>query len=425
MTTKWHCSLALALLLTVSGAAWADDSDLQQEIRLLKGRVEQLEKQLEKQQAQQAKQEEAAEAAKEESHGPAHDTGPLPEVLGKTVSIGGVLSGAYQYQDITDGAPDFDDKGRGALSFQPEISITPTDRDEIFAKLGFAAGNGLNDETPLALNPWAAALEDEVKDINGRNRDYLLTAWYKHTFQFADNHSLGITGGLIDATDYLDENAFSNDEYTQFMNEALVNGPNAFLPSYDIGGAVEWKYQNLSVKGVYMNVGENDDGNNFNFFGGQLAYRLSTPLGEGNYRIIANYCSKNFLNPSGTSKESRRCVLFSFDQELGEILGAWTRFGFQDDKASVAFRKLISGGINISGKLWGRENDNMGIGYGYLDGGNLEIDHTTVAEAYARFVLNDYFALTLDVQYEKDKYASSAGEGPEGFTYGARGTIEF
>ncbi len=49
------------------------------------------------------------------------------------------------------------------------------------------------------------------------------------------------TGGIIDSTDYVDENAYANDEYTQFMNEALVNGPNGFAPSYDIGGAVEWE----------------------------------------------------------------------------------------------------------------------------------------------------------------------------------------
>ena len=425
MKTTGYVVLTLVFLFFLSGDGWADDAALQKEIQLLKERVEQLEKLLEKQQADLSAQEESAKKAKEEAYGPAHDRGPLPEALSERVSIGGVLSGVYQYQDITDGAPAFDDKGRGAASFQPEISFTPTDRDEIFAKLGFAAGNGMNDETPFALAPWAAALEDDVKDINGRNRDYLLTAWYKHTFQFAEGHTLALTGGIIDATDYLDENAFSNDEYTQFMNEALVNGPNAFLPSYDVGGAVEWEYQDFSVKGVYMNVGENEDGNNFNFFGGQLGYRLSTPLGEGNYRVNLNYCTKDFLDPTGTSKEHRRCILLSFDQELGHILSAWIRFGSQDDKAAVAFQKLFSGGINISGRLWGREDDNIGIGYGYLEGGNLEIDYTNVAEAYARFVLNDYFALTLDVQYEKDEYVSSAGDGPEGLTLGVRGTVEF
>jgi len=90
------------------------------------------------------------------------------------VSIGGMLAGAYQYQ-WADGD---DDRGRGALPFEPEISFRPTGQDEIFALFGFAAGNGLKDVTGFNLAPWAASLEDDVKDINGRNRDYLLTAWY-------------------------------------------------------------------------------------------------------------------------------------------------------------------------------------------------------------------------------------------------------
>ncbi|MBT3258966.1 MAG: hypothetical protein HN366_21270 [Deltaproteobacteria bacterium] len=165
-------------------------------------------------------------------------------------SIGGIISGAYQYQKVhTETGPD--NRGKGALPFQPEFSFRPTDKDEIFAKLGFAAGNALNDGTsPFVLAPWAADLEADVKNIHGRGRDYLLTAWYKHTFQFSSDNTLALTGGIIDATDYLDENAFANDEHTQFMNEALVNGPNGFAPSYDLGGAVEWELGQWHAKGV-------------------------------------------------------------------------------------------------------------------------------------------------------------------------------
>jgi len=181
-------------------------------------------------------------------------------------SIGGILAGAYQYQS----GDDIDDKGRGALPFQPKLSFRPTERDEIFTKFGFAVGNALNDVTEFNLTPWAADLEDDVKNINDRNRDYLLTIWYKHTFKFLESHSLGMTGGIIDATDYIDENAYANDEYTQFMNQALVNSSNGFAPSYDIGGAVEWAIDTWAIKGVGMNVGENDDGNSFNFFAVQI-----------------------------------------------------------------------------------------------------------------------------------------------------------
>jgi porin len=45
--------------------------------------------------------------------------------------------------------------------------------------------------------------------------------------------------------------------------------------------------------------------------------------------------------------------------------------------------------MNISGKLWGREQDKIGIGYGYLDGGNTGVDKSQVVEGYVRFGLNE------------------------------------
>jgi hypothetical protein len=131
-------------------------------------------------------------------------------------SIDGVIAGGYQYQ----WANRDDNLGRGALPFQPEFNFRPTEQDEFFAKLGFAAGNGLNGVTDFNLAPWAADLEDDVKDINGRKRDYLLTAWYQHTFVLGEDNALELIGGIIDATDYIDENAYANDEYSQFMNQA-------------------------------------------------------------------------------------------------------------------------------------------------------------------------------------------------------------
>ena len=221
-------------------------------------------------------------------------------VLGK-LSFGGLIAGAYQHQNVDD-APGFNNAGRGAFVFQPEIGFTLSEADEIFTKFGFAAGNALNDGTsPFTFTSWAADLEDDVKDINGRNRDYLLTAWYKHTFTFSEKNTLGITGGLVDATDYLDENAYANDGFTQ-------------------------------------------------------------------------------------------CVILSFDQQLGGILGAWIRFGWQDDDAAIICKSLYSGGLDINGKLWRRE-------------------------------LNEYFAITADLQYQDNNMKQ--GTCPSGFISGVRCVVEF
>ena len=53
-----------------------------------------------------------------------------------------------------------------------------------------------------------------------------------------------------------------------------------------------------------------------------------------------------------------------------------------------------------------------------------DFDETQVAEIYWRFVLNDYFALTADLQYMKDEYIPPADD-VEGFILGLRGVVEF
>jgi porin len=340
------------------------------------------------------------------------------------LSVGGVLAGVGQYQSLND-APGFNNTGRGAVVFQPEIGFVLTNVDEVFIKFGFAAGNALNDPavSPFIFSPWGADLEDDVKNINGRNRDYLLTAWYKHTFIFSEKNTLGITGGLVDATDYLDENAYSNDEFTQFMNQVLINSTNGFFPSYDTGGVVEWKFGQFTLRGMAMSIGENDDGKSYNFYGANIGYTINTKLGEGNYRVTVDSTSKDFNNPTRDRLESKQSVILSFDQQLGKILGAWIRFGWQKDDASIQGKELYSGGLDISGKLWRRKQDNIGIGYAYVGGGNQDLDNANVFETYVRFLLNKYFAITADLQYQDNNMTQ--GDSPSGFIYGVRCVVEF
>ncbi len=70
-------------------------------------------------------------------------------------SIGGIIAGVYQYQSLSD-APGYDNEGRGVLVFQPEVSFKPIDSDEVFAKFGFGAGNGLMEEGRSPFIPAAS-----------------------------------------------------------------------------------------------------------------------------------------------------------------------------------------------------------------------------------------------------------------------------
>ena len=343
------------------------------------------------------------------------------DVDGK-LNIEGDIAGVYQYQNISD-APDVDDTGRGAVLFQPTIRFQLTEHDVVSAKFGFAAGDALNDTSPFMMLPWATDLEADVKDISGRSRDYLLTAWYSHSFDSRGAGTLDLTGGIIDATEFLDTNAYANDGLTQFMNAALVNGPVAFLPSYDLGAAAQWELGNWSAAAAYMSVAENDDDQSYRFIGLQAGYRLMTGLGEGNYRLMLTTTTEDFSRPDGSGEEALTGIMISCDQQLGEVMGGWVRIGWQDDSALVDYQELFSGGVNVKGDKWGRSLDHLGLGFAHLSGGNSAIDHSSVIELYYRLVFTEIAALTLDFQYLIDNY--NTGDDPKGLVSGIRFVASF
>ena len=162
------------------------------------------------------------------------------------------------------------------------------------------------------------------------------------------------------------------------MNEALVNAPQVFLPSYDLGAAIEWHFGAWSLDALYMNVGKEEDENedstiprptdrdisdDYNYFGAELSYSIRTRVGEGNYRIVYNRTSKDFIDPTGTRAERRTGLSLSFDQELGNSLGAFLRLDFQDSKAALNYNATNAGGFDIRGNLWGRRERQYRTGH--------------------------------------------------------------
>jgi len=108
-------------------------------------------------------------------------------------------------------------------------------------------------------------------------------------------------------------------------------------------------------------------------------------------------------------------------------VGAFLRLSRQQDDAAVDYKSLYSGGFNLDGSGWGRDDDNLGIGYAYLKGGNRNIDQSQVFEAYYRAALNEHAAITADVQYMKDELTKEdpRQDDPKGWLFGLRLTAEF
>jgi len=340
------------------------------------------------------------------------------------------ITGVYQYADDIEAQND-DSYGRGSIATDIGFNFHPTRIDEFQLALSFASGNGLHAKEPFSLSTYADDLEDDLKDINGRSRDYLLEAWYRHTFKLVDNVSLSGTFGIIDSTAYLDSNEFANDQLTQFMNEVFVNNPLLNLPSYDVGGVLELSAGGFTAKGLAMgsrtdNWESGKDTRGYNYYGLELGYNIPDflGLGEGNYRVMGYTTTDDFESWHGHA-ERYQGVGVSIDQRLGEMIGVFARFGWQDDDAQIDYDQLYSIGLNVNGKAWGREGDEIGLGYAYLNGEDRsDRDYTHALEGYIKFKVTDYADLSLDIQYV-DEELKHGLEDNDGMVYGIRYTASF
>jgi len=350
------------------------------------------------------------------------------------LSISGTETTVYQWLDKSRG--DVPNKDRGSTVIDFNVSFRPTDNDEFFIRASFAKGSGFHSESslyPFTLNPNADDLFVDSHNINGHSRDHLQELWYAHKFNIKEDISLKLTAGIIDSTAFIDDNAYAADEITQFMNEAFVHNPLANLPSYDAGVAAEFETGDFHIKAVGMNS-KNDYDRDYNYFALQLGYKFDTEIGEGNYRIYGFTTNKKFdkwqkSEDERLNKGSLKGIGSSFDQQLiKDVLGAFFRAGWQDDSAQIDYNKMVSFGLNLNGSVWGRKDDEVGIGYAYLKSpSKAQLKKTNVFESYVKFKLFSYNVLnsdiTLDYQYIQDKYPQEKTNA--GHIYGLRFNVSF
>ncbi len=331
-----------------------------------------------------------------------------------------IAAGSYQAVQ----ASNDEDVDGAALPVQLSFAWKINDKSRVYTKFGFAKGDGVNIDSPFNIDPWGADLEIDVTNINGTSRDYLLTAWYRHTFFRKDDHHFDIAVGLIDGTEYLDRNLLSNNEYTQFMNSVLVNAPNVFIPSYHPGVGMVYRKGNVSARMAYMKLHENLDGNEGQYAAVELDYNVQNRLGLGQYRATLARTDDSYFAADGDGLTHRKAIVFSFDQQLARGLGVFTRFGLQDDDASVDYKSILSGGIQVRGIHWNRIFDTVGIGLARLQDGNQDIESSSVFEAYYRAAMNEHLDITLDVQYMQDRYVDNTDD-VDGWILGVRALAHF
>ncbi len=356
-----------------------------------------------------------------------------------------------------------------AIYFDPEI----------------AGGNGLSGVAGIASFP-----NGEIPRVGTPEPEpYVARAYYQQVFGlggekekvapdqnqlagYRDTRRITIWLGKFAATDFFDNNSYSHDPRTQFMNWSLMDDTAWDYPAdtrgYTLGGVVEYNEPAWAIRyGVFEEPkvanGGTLDGHVPQSLANVLEFEKRWTVGEragvirvmgfanmahmGNYRRAIDNPGPNGPDVTVTRTYSTKYGFsLSAEQAITADLGIWGRAGWNDGHTeSWAFTEVdrsASLGISLKGSKWGRPDDVLGFagavsglsqdhrdylangGLGFIIGdGQLNYAPEEIVETYYLIKVTEHISVTPDMQFI-DNPAYNSDRGPV-FVAGVRVHAEF
>ncbi|HXR84942.1 MAG TPA: carbohydrate porin [Hanamia sp.] len=307
-------------------------------------------------------------------------------------------------------------------------------------------------------------VDDDINQIKGK----------------AASERIVLSAGKFAISDFFDNNEYSHDPRTQFLNWSLMSDGAWDYPAntrgYTFGIVAEYFKQNWAFRlsSVAVPSIANSPKMEYDFskahsetfeiekkifvhkmpgtlrflfsemFSRAPSYQQGIKALQSNNNYVLNVISGD---TEGKTYGGKKFTMgFSGDQQLGKSLGIFMRAGWNDGKyATWAFTEIdatASAGISINGNKWNRAKDILGIaavvngissdhrnflkagGYGFIIGdGKLNYAHEGILEAYYNALVTNFFSLTLDYQFVNNP-AYNKDRGPVN-AFAIRGHVSF
>ena len=261
----------------------------------------------------------------------------------------------------------------------------------------FADIVGLSGSPPDTEIPTLTLLNGYTARLVAQNQLNLREAWLR-TELFGQR--LALSAGRLDLTNYFDQNAFANDESTQFLSDALVNNQMLGLSANGTGVATEFDAKN----GFRLKFGfqqSNDDASNLSdsmFTLSEVGYTF-TPfaLPEGTYR--AWFRTDN--TPEGGVATG---FGLSMDQKITPIMGLFARYG--SSNVDPGRDHFFSVGLGFQNGIIFNPRDTWGVGYAQMELETGQKERLT--EGYYNFHLTERLRLSFHLTHVLDNADASS-----------------
>ena len=259
---------------------------------------------------------------------------------------------------------------------------------KLFFHVRAGQGEGL-----LFVNPTLTATPNSTAFFLQNSDDsatILGQAWYQLSYPLAPSGSGALpsiegTIGKIDLFGFFDQNEIADSETDAFMNNVFVHNPlldsggaiggdsYGFQPGViasftsDINSVNHWK----ASLGVFASGAGAGFNSSFSqpFVIGQVAYGGRVLQNRpGNYRLYAwtNGSFAPYNNEFSAPTDRTSGFGFSIDQEVARNLTLFARYGHAFS-GEVRFNNAITLGTQLGGYGWGRQEDRLGLAFGWLN----------------------------------------------------------
>lgn len=262
----------------------------------------------------------------------------------------------------------------------------------------FAAENRhrLEANTPAEIGGEIGSLLGTTNGFNDRGWAVKEAYWVQRLFE--DRFRFGL--GRVDSENLVGGYKLQSAN-TSFLNKAFSTNPTIAFPGSGMGAAfsvkpVEWFYVAAGAANAYGKTTTIDIDELFDewrlFSWVEVGYTPKIEgLGEGRYRVAAWHMDSREL----TGQPSDSGISFIVDQEVGEHISLFARYGYADGQLTKV-RQLAEAGGAYEG-LFGSSSDLTGLAFAWAEPYE-DLRNQMVLEAFHRFQLTGRIQLTLGMQ---------------------------